>query len=356
MVATPYGQVPIETLRIGDEVCTFDGVDTVTGTGSHIADVNHIVFSDSSEITCTPNHPFAVNNHTCFLRADMLTYDSVLVTIGEGIWGSGEHRIQQRKVSQLCAHAEVHLRPSNGVSTRVKVSTVQGHATRSILETLMGLKSMAYGFLGRGETNTTGLRLKELLGRSTSIYGSPQMGQRRAGTRSTILTETQQTTKSVTSSVSSHPTTPVCTSQNASLMEPSMQLSLWNWLGKQLRFGISHLREGIGIDAMRLSIQRLGRQKSTYAAYADRSMSEPSESTCATTAPQRVIRNNSAGKERVYNITTGRTHVYYANGFLVHNCDSAQYLCLHADGGAVFGAKVNKPAARAVSKSGYAYS
>lgn len=42
---------------------------------------------------------------------------------------------------------------------------------------------------------------------------------------------------------------------------------------------------------------------------------------------------------RVYNMTTERTHVYYANGVLNHNCDSLQYACLHADNGSAFGAK-----------------
>ena len=39
----------------------------------------------------------------------------------------------------------------------------------------------------------------------------------------------------------------------------------------------------------------------------------------------------------VFNLTTGKSHTYYAGPALVHNCDAAQYLCLHADGGGIFG-------------------
>jgi hypothetical protein len=39
----------------------------------------------------------------------------------------------------------------------------------------------------------------------------------------------------------------------------------------------------------------------------------------------------------VHNLTTKRTHLYYAGAALVHNCDSLQYACLHHDGGETFG-------------------
>ena len=60
-------------------------------------------------------------------------------------------------------------------------------------------------------------------------------------------------------------------------------------------------------------------------------------------APLRVIRKSfgkNAGKpdvRTVYNLTTSRTHVYYADGILVHNCDAFTYACLQHDGGELLG-------------------
>ena len=58
---------------------------------------------------------------------------------------------------------------------------------------------------------------------------------------------------------------------------------------------------------------------------------------------------------RVYNLTTERTHVYYAGGLLVHNCDSFTYACLHADGGQAFGGNLTTSARREVKKMTYAW-
>ena len=42
----------------------------------------------------------------------------------------------------------------------------------------------------------------------------------------------------------------------------------------------------------------------------------------------------------VFNLTTSRTHTYYAGPALVHNCDGLQYACLQHDGGAAYGMAV----------------
>lgn len=42
----------------------------------------------------------------------------------------------------------------------------------------------------------------------------------------------------------------------------------------------------------------------------------------------------------VYNLRTERTSTYYAGPALVHNCDALQYVALHADNGATFGARL----------------
>lgn len=79
MIATPTGEVPIESLRVGDVILSHDGPDTVTAVGSRVKPTITLTLSNGVSITCTPDHPFAVNNHTCFLQAEALDNNSMLI-------------------------------------------------------------------------------------------------------------------------------------------------------------------------------------------------------------------------------------------------------------------------------------
>lgn len=57
---------------------------------------------------------------------------------------------------------------------------------------------------------------------------------------------------------------------------------------------------------------------------------------------------------RVYSLMTERTDTYYAGPALVHNCDSLQYACLHADNGASVGG-YHTVAARKIVPRAYTY-
>lgn len=59
MVLTPKGYVPIETLKVGDEVVSGTGhVRKVEAVGSKMAKVGTLKVLGRPEIVCTPNHPF----------------------------------------------------------------------------------------------------------------------------------------------------------------------------------------------------------------------------------------------------------------------------------------------------------
>jgi site-specific DNA-cytosine methylase len=59
MVLTPKGYVPIETLKVGDEVVSGSGhVRKVEAVGSKMAAVGRLKVLGRPEIVCTPNHPF----------------------------------------------------------------------------------------------------------------------------------------------------------------------------------------------------------------------------------------------------------------------------------------------------------
>ena len=89
-VLTPQGPTPIEMLGIGDTLCTHDGLDIVTGVGSRLVpQLLRLDLSDGTSVTCTPDHPFLLNN-TCPLRADALTSQHILTTKEQGAWAN-EH-------------------------------------------------------------------------------------------------------------------------------------------------------------------------------------------------------------------------------------------------------------------------
>lgn len=90
-VLTPSGYVPVEALKIGDTVISHEGVSTVSATGSHIPNsLIELTLSNGAKLTCTPNHPFAVDSHTCFLPADVLTCKHNLVSAPEVVWANGQ--------------------------------------------------------------------------------------------------------------------------------------------------------------------------------------------------------------------------------------------------------------------------
>ena len=103
-VLTPRGYVEIESLRIGDTVMTHAGEDVVTATGSHVPEsLLELTLSDGTVLVCTPDHPFAVNNHTCFLPADALTCKHQLVSVSEATWELGQNRTQPKGLLRACA-------------------------------------------------------------------------------------------------------------------------------------------------------------------------------------------------------------------------------------------------------------
>ncbi len=57
MVATPYGDVPIENIKIGDEVLTRDGPKRVVAAKSHVDTVGTVKFADGRKLVGTAEHP-----------------------------------------------------------------------------------------------------------------------------------------------------------------------------------------------------------------------------------------------------------------------------------------------------------
>jgi len=340
-VDTPEGPVPVEDLRFGDQVCVPDGVDTVVGTGDREAEqLVELEFSDGTTLTCTPDHPFYAKSHSCFLRADALSYEHVLETKEDSVWASGASPTPAKTGwKEIASTAACGLKPRVGSWLREKASIAPETVTAWPLGARMASRSMGYGSPGPVPTSTTGRNAATAAAcLSTNTSGSAPTGRYLKDTRSTTLTTTPGTMSWITSKLSSAGNTLACTFSSGSKTALSTTRQLLRKRARRQKLGISLRRGESGTAVTRLLLCGSTKKLSTVARCAERLTSGRSaKSTCATIAPLRVIRRSFVGSGRVYNLTTQRTHLYYADGKLVHNCDAFQYLCLHADGGEVFG-------------------
>lgn len=80
LIKTPYGEVPIETLKVGDEVVAFDKdkpvKSIVTGTKSLYHTELFLIETPSGEVRATGNHEFY--NGKEYVRADKLRVGDVV--------------------------------------------------------------------------------------------------------------------------------------------------------------------------------------------------------------------------------------------------------------------------------------
>jgi len=94
-VLTDKGEIPIEELRVGDLVYTRKGFTEIEFSGEmHNRVVNEYKFSNDKMVTCTPEHPFFVNETDNFLAiGSILPYLSVSVIKKEGYLKCKESRL-----------------------------------------------------------------------------------------------------------------------------------------------------------------------------------------------------------------------------------------------------------------------
>jgi len=305
LVATPTGPAPIETLRYGDAVCVPDGEDRVVAVGTHYAPrLLRLILSDGAVIDCTLDHPFLVHGeetNPCVVRADALTCEHRLVSIEDGVWASGRSPIHASVwCGENARHAEHGSASPSGAFAKARDAIARSLATASVAAQRRVSKWMASGFPALAGTNTTGPNCPaSVLALSTSTYGSAQMDPFPQGIKSTTSTETRRTTTSPIWNAWHSARTAVSTCANGTRME--------RWLRRLHSRGSGPLR---GIEAQR-GANGIGSTRS---------------------GPLRVVRADVLPGGDVYNLTTERTHLYYAAGVLCHNCDALQYLCLGTDG------------------------
>ncbi len=303
LVATPCGNVPIETLVPGDVVLVADGLDVVTHAASrevHATDLVELVLSDGTRLTCTKEHPFAVNNPSCFLPADELSSTDRLVAVEETVWASGVDRTRASVLSSAsAARAIVSLLRRPGAWLRARPDTAASSAGALDNELMMALRLMAYGSPDPVKTGTTGTRSTAFRFRSTSIYGRS-------------ITVPYQWATRYTTEITTPPTTPLKTSY---------------WSNVLSMLGTTSCIEYGPEASIRLSPSSTHERRR-------RSGMDPQKAARGTASMPSRSSLNVVGKvypsagDVVYNLKTLRTSTYFAGGVLVHNCDALQYACL----------------------------
>lgn len=311
-VLTPRGYVPIERLRTGDTVAVPDGVDVVVRTGARRATrLLRLTFSDGSQVLCTLDHPFAVKGHPCFLPADMLTRHHV-ISVEEGLWANGARPTRASAGWRAYARSVgASLKRLSGVFGRAEGAIAARRAITWAAGWTMGWSVMGCGSLAAARTRTIGTSAQTSAPfPCTATCGPGATARFPTDTTCTTGTTTPATTASRTSNSSLLEPTAGATCERPSPTDGSTWLQRWSRRVRRLVSGTAVWRGGSGTESTRFA------------------------------SPLTVVRKDYlSGDVIVFNLTTERTHTFYAGPALVHNCDALQYLCLEADGGGIFGAK-----------------
>jgi hypothetical protein len=333
LVSTPKGPIEIESLRIGELVCTPVGPRRVLATMNRdAAQLMRLRTASGHQLLCTPDHPIWTPNG--FVRADSLECGTILGT--ERPWADQQ-------------------------STQFKNST-------------------ASAITGSHPATTRRTTASTCIG----TFGATTMARLRQAFRCITQTTIEATTPSITSICSPADSTPPYTGKFSTLNAQNGLTSIWRGFGSWLRRGIARKLAGNGTLNMPGAWLNHFPWTNTFAfaavilmpfgavpasaAFAPRIASRrPDERAESMTRAGHVSAAPSFGSidtlapspagdwlvercyepiappTRVYDLTVEGAHVFYANGILVHNChDALQYVATKVFGSAVRGREQNE--------------
>lgn len=323
MVATPNGELGIETLAVGDLVLTPAGPREVLATMSRLVDATvTLEFSHGRQVECTGDHPFFVGGNR--VRADELQYSDVLQTIGENEWEDRPNT--RRKISTALATIASRV----ATSSRTMVST--------------SIERFGFSTMGRSLQATTFITptMTKVTMSSATWYASPRLnmpattgasGSQRAPKRRGVtwrsfdllhrlgMAPTQESSGTRTTA-NAHGKTgkaKTCGAPTAGALS-RLWLALRSAGSALLR--VSQRREGQA--ALTTSIVR-----AASAATDSRSTSTQGQGR----AVHLVRRSSLVGQKEVFDLTIQGAHCFYAVGVLVSNChDALQYAAMESGG------------------------
>jgi hypothetical protein len=321
-VSTPNGQVPIESIKVGDYVNTPAGPRLVTATMSReVIELVELTFGDGRVLVCTKDHPFITNAGVCV--ADALNYNHLFSC--EVV--QCEQSIQSK-----------NLKGSGFTESQVGITKQTGQSTGAFICTALygsGLWVVSrQGSMSTTRTATWKTMLSKILSlfpvQSIADCIMPKEKSLILAGGSMVQSSDKLEQGSGINPLKEEPGT-VNTVKKAGRIEKRFQgtatiavLNTNTWLDR--------LKSVLGFAVKPVSQQLDGKQEPTMltgpAPFAD--LFSPSTGTekpkpVVWLARKRYFQNTA----RVYDLTVDDQHQFYANGILVHNCgDAFGYLLL----------------------------
>lgn len=345
MIATGRGQVAIEDVRAGDRVMTSEGYFPVIAAGmtSASADLWEVGFSDGRTLRGTGNHPIYVQG-AGYTDLNALRYGDIIRTdfrCSEVLpWQKQILRFGKRKLSSTGLYSGAIQTPNEwkigatsnrtpGTSSAASRRFTVKSGKRTMARSLMGITFIT----GTGIPGITVSKILSVFRRVATclITEINRIAWKLRGRTLNLLgmllqrgIEVKRAAHGIVSMAGKH----------GSLASPSSTFAISADGNTKVSLGIPALA-----FAPTTANQHGGVRQVPMMCNAPANTAEPSSLLIVTTrrgfAPVRAQQNtvtvvnarrlNKRGP--VFNITVDAVHEYYANGVLVHNCDSARYLC-----------------------------
>jgi len=298
LIATPCGNKPIETLKVGDWVDTPIGARQVIA--AQLTNSQAQVYALNSGLVGTGGHPVMTNNGWKLLCE--INKDDIIVY---------QHNKGSSWVSQLKRAWFVSRFTSMDTSTTV-TQNPRKRLTASISPSLA------------------------VVGCFTGTFGSSTMEQYQTNARyTTKIRTTSITTFQTLSALASRITSWSILPKSGKEQHHQSDLSILPISGVWRLLGMGQQKDWLGIAAIVKSLGRVGLRLNILARSAVQNLS-----------PSRLqgfiialvsVRQRSGGvniqtitrlkaRHPVYNLTVVDANCYYANGILVHNCDALSYI------------------------------
>jgi len=322
LVATPDGDVPIDSINVGDMVLTHKGARRVSATMNRIS--NNLVavrFSNCVLVCCTADHEFILERGR--VRADELQYGDVLQTIAAAQW---EDQERTKPLSLTLARIIASLKD-------ITVATIDSAAR--ICTGIFG--SITMGQYLTGSTFITATKIKTTTRSKIFTYlatlRTRHIIQENASEK--ILRRQNDTCSIALSRRQGNGT--LATKEDVGMQNRQSAYgaidSQWREFAGYAKNDMLPLHRRRGIARQPVSQRRDAIQESTTRNEPVQSADQLSKS-IATRAPEHAltvvgVKPCPGRRERVYDLTVDDAHTFYANGVLVSNChDGLQYLAL----------------------------
>lgn len=314
MIETPSGSVPIECLNVGDMVMTRSGYRSVTASFSRVADVMSARFSNGTELTATPDHPFWSISRGEFIPLQNLSSEDILWACEKPLYSTESNITDTRNRNQ---------KPQDCIS--------KDSRTRNACCSIGQFGNLPTAQSRTAFTSTTRTKIPSTI--QLKIWSA-------LAQRTTLDSATETESFGYSPSLSPHPNH---TEQQQGSAPRPVAGEARRQSAECASTAKSHFpyRSPLAAKSLFDSVQRPATTNSDIttnsitsretAEYAEGNFSRGNITRLRGLPPavRVVARHSLAERQCVYNITVEQDHEYFANGILVSNCDAWRYSAMN---------------------------